>query len=66
MFSKPAKYHWESKEYNQEEDEFLKHFDEDGNFIEFLPEEEIQEQNDIQIIYNYKEAGSFKNYTEEE
>ncbi len=28
------KYEWEEDDYNEEEDEFLKHFDENGNFIE--------------------------------
>ena len=36
---KPKKYAWEQPDYNEEEDEFLKHFDENGNFIERLPEE---------------------------
>ncbi|MEL6812755.1 MAG: rhomboid family intramembrane serine protease [Bacteroidota bacterium] len=34
------KYAWERDDYNPEEDPFLQHFDEDGNFIETLPEEE--------------------------
>ena len=32
--AKPAKYVWEREDYNDDDDEFLKHFDEDGNFIE--------------------------------
>ena len=32
--AKPQKYVWEQENYNEEDDEFLKHFDEDGNFIE--------------------------------
>lgn len=32
--AKPKKYVWEQENYNEEDDEFLKHFDEDGNFIE--------------------------------
>ncbi len=32
--AKPKKYVWEHENYNEEEDEFLKHFDEEGNFIE--------------------------------
>ncbi|WP_109299499.1 rhomboid family intramembrane serine protease [Aquimarina sp. AU474] len=46
---KPKKYRWESPDYNPEDDEFLKHFDENGNFIENLPEE------DIEVIYEYKD-----------
>ena len=37
---KPAKYDWERDDYNEEDDEFLKHFDEDGNFLERPKEEE--------------------------
>lgn len=44
------KYEWEKAEYNEEEDEFMRHFDKDGNFIEKLPEEE--EQN-VNVIYHY-------------
>jgi membrane associated rhomboid family serine protease len=32
--AKPKKYVWEQENYNEEDDDFLKHFDEDGNFIE--------------------------------
>ena len=30
----PRKYDWEKEDYNEDNDEFLRHFDEDGNFIE--------------------------------
>lgn len=33
------KYAWEQEDFNPEDDPFLKHFDEDGNFIESVPEE---------------------------
>ncbi len=45
------KYAWEQEDYNEEEDEFLRHFDEEGNFIENLPEETEQE---VRIRYHYK------------
>ncbi len=32
--AKPKKYVWEQEHYNEDDDEFLKHFDENGNFIE--------------------------------
>lgn len=32
------KYDWEREDYNEENDPFLKHFDEDGNFIETTTE----------------------------
>ena len=50
--AKPKGYAWESPNYNPEEDEFLKHFDENGNFIESLPESNIEDG--IEIIYEYK------------
>ena len=31
---RPHKYDWEKDDYDEENDEFLKHFDEDGNFME--------------------------------
>ena len=31
QIAKPKKYKWEQPDYNEEEDEFLKHFDENGN-----------------------------------
>ncbi|WP_190809639.1 rhomboid family intramembrane serine protease [Flagellimonas sp. S3867] len=45
------KYHWEQEDYNEENDPFLKHFDENGNFIEGPPKES---QNKIEITYHYK------------
>ncbi len=39
--ARPKKYEWEKVDYNEEDDPFLKHFDENGNFIEILPEDEI-------------------------
>jgi membrane associated rhomboid family serine protease len=32
---RPQKYTWETADYNEEEDPFMRHFDADGNFIEF-------------------------------
>lgn len=37
------KYAWERDDYDPEKDEFLKHFDEDGHFIESIPEETIED-----------------------
>lgn len=36
---KPVRYSWEKEDYDENADPFLKHFDQNGNFIEF-PEEE--------------------------
>ncbi|RZS99938.1 rhomboid family intramembrane serine protease [Aquimarina brevivitae] len=56
--AKPKLYDWQRPDYNPEEDEFLQHFDEDGNFIENIPEDE--DQQDIQVIYEYKEHNGNK------
>ncbi len=59
------KYEWEKETYNPEDDVFLQHFDEDGNFIEnrleLLKEEEEKEnenevkQKRIRITYIFKD-----------
>ena len=47
------KYAWEESHYNEEEDEFLQQFDEEGNFIgDKLPDE--QEEPRLKITYHYK------------
>ena len=48
------KYEWEHVDYDPEDDEFLKHFDEDGNFIEQLPEEVPDADPIIKIKYIFK------------
>ena len=37
---KAPKYAWEADDYREEDDAFMRHFDEEGNFIEQLPEEQ--------------------------
>lgn len=60
----PPKYEWEKDTYNEEDDPFMRHFDENGNFIEQtqdpLPpkgeqnvENEIQDENGERTIYKY-------------
>lgn len=45
----PIKYEWENPDFKEENDPFLRHFDENGNFIEFLPEEEeVENENEIE------------------
>ena len=57
--AKPKKYAWEQPDYNEEDDPFLKHFDENGNFIE-NPDglvEEVEpkpEKKRIQIRYHFR------------
>ncbi|WP_062062086.1 rhomboid family intramembrane serine protease [Aquimarina longa] len=48
----PEKYNWESENYDPEKDEFLQHFDENGNFIENAMPENIEQE--IEVIYEYK------------
>ena len=49
--AKPKKYVWEHKDFNEADDPFLKHFDENGNFIESIEPEIEQEQPTINYIY---------------
>lgn len=48
------KYAWEQEDYSEEEDEFMKHFDEEGNFIENTTDTSNSEQSQIHIRYYYK------------
>ena len=65
------KYNWESEDYKEEDDPFMRHFDADGNFMERLPEVEerhaeerpntdpIEKKrlgNGIRIRYEYREG----------
>lgn len=52
--AKPKLYSWEEPDFNPEEDEFLQHFDENGNFIEKLLQEDTEEDNELEIVYNYR------------
>lgn len=51
---KPKKFAWEEEGYSDEADEFLQHFDEDGNFIE-RKNGEPDLDNSIKITYHYKD-----------
>lgn len=59
QIAKPERYYWEQPEYNEEEDPFMKHFDENGNFIEFDPTEEndaaLAQDDGFEVNYHYKE-----------
>jgi len=55
--ARPKRYKWEEPDYEEDDDPFMKHFDENGNFIENLPEEELVEEEpvkNITIRYNFK------------
>ncbi|MBD0830705.1 rhomboid family intramembrane serine protease [Aestuariibaculum sediminum] len=54
--AKPKKYVWEQPDYNEEDDPFLRHFDENGNFIEHLESEEDMEGEPTKINYIYKKS----------
>lgn len=63
--AKPEKYLWETENYNEENDPFMKHFDENGNFIESFSEDEIEFEDETEVeklSINY----IFKNNSEEE
>ncbi len=56
------KYEWEQEDYLPEEDEFLKHFDDDGNFIETTQEyKENNRPSSIRIRYTFKKDSNNKN-----
>ncbi len=49
--AKPERYVWEDPNYNEEEDEFMKHFDENGNFIEHIESQaETEEPEKTPVI----------------
>lgn len=60
------KYEWERDDYNEEEDEFLQHFDEDGNFVPTPKEplDEIEAQSDeateVKITYTFRKSSDSK------
>ena len=47
--AKPERYKWEQPDYNEEDDPFMRQFDDDGNFIEFEPEPEVEVESDAEI-----------------
>lgn len=59
-YKKPIRYEWEKPNFNPELDPFMKHFDENGNFVNIPKEEEleyIETQNQFtpssNIVYDY-------------
>ena len=56
--AQPKKYVWEREDYNEDDDEFLKHFDDNGNFIEHKePDPETSEEEEPPTIkYTLKKA----------
>jgi membrane associated rhomboid family serine protease len=54
------KYAWEKEDYNEEQDVFLQHFDEDGNFIEKKPKESSGSEESIKVTYHLKKESRDK------
>ena len=60
--AKPERYVWQEPDYNEDDDPFLKHFDENGNFIETVTEEteEVDPKDEPtatpKITYYYKKG----------
>lgn len=57
-YKKAIQYEWEKPDFNPEEDTFMKHFDENGNFVNTpKPEEELPEDNAsiLSYFYTFKE-----------
>lgn len=52
--AKPQKYVWEEDDYKEDDDPFLKHFDEDGNFIEHIQSEIEEEQFTVNYTHKRK------------
>ena len=63
QIAKPERYTWEQPDYNEENDPFMKHFDENGNFIEFEPEIEIETEIDNSHITSSNQRQVHINYT---
>lgn len=57
-YAKPVIYEWQKPDFNPEEDAFMKHFDENGNFVNTeIPEEETES------ISTYYSSDFLVNYT---
>ncbi len=58
-YKKAIQYNWEKPDFNPEDDIFMKHFDENGNFVNTLNEEEKVDQDSstatINYVYDFKE-----------
>ena len=58
-YKKAIQYNWEKPDFKPEDDPFMKHFDENGNFVNTLNEEEKVEQDSstatINYVYDFKE-----------
>jgi hypothetical protein len=58
-YKKAIQYEWEQPDFNPEDDMFMKHFDENGNFVNTPEPEEIVEDvpfPTVNYVYVYKAA----------
>jgi membrane associated rhomboid family serine protease len=58
-YVKAIQYPWEQPDFNPEEDPFMKHFDENGNFVNTPKPEELEEEISaprVMYTYHFKEA----------
>lgn len=57
-YVKDIQYNWEKPDFNPDEDPFMKHFDDNGNFVNTPPPEEILEEIQplqLNYVYEFKE-----------
>ena len=59
--AEPPKYAWEKPGYSEENDLFMKHFDEKGNFVDNLPIDKEIDAEEIEYNFIYREKPSDKN-----
>jgi hypothetical protein len=52
-YKKAIQYNWGKPDFNPEEDPFMKHFDENGNFVNTSIEDEKVEQDSPTATINY-------------
>ncbi|RKS01765.1 rhomboid family intramembrane serine protease [Flavobacterium sp. 102] len=58
-YKKDIQYEWEKPEFNPENDLFMKHFDDNGNFVNTPKPEEIEEEipaTEVNYVYHFKAA----------
>ena len=60
-YQKVIQYHWEKPDFNPDEDAFMKHFDENGNFVNMTEPVELNDINEellaqpTRFVYEFKE-----------
>ena len=54
-YQKPVKYDWQKPDFDPSQDDFMKHFDDNGNFAPIKKEPEEEEDSFFKINYIFKE-----------